>query len=37
MPDEPDTEPIRFKDLTTADLHARLAPLGVGPRLARRL
>jgi 23S rRNA (adenine2503-C2)-methyltransferase len=37
MPGQADAEPIRFKDLTTADLHARLAPLGVGPRLARRL
>jgi 23S rRNA (adenine2503-C2)-methyltransferase len=29
--------PIRFKDQTAAGLHERLAPLGVGPRLARRL
>jgi len=35
MPD--DTAPIRFKDLTAVGLHERLAPLGVGPRLARRL
>jgi 23S rRNA (adenine2503-C2)-methyltransferase len=37
MPDELDTGPIRFKDLTSAGLHARLAPLGVSARLARRL
>ena len=29
--------PIRFKDHTADGLHARLAPLGVSPRLARRL
>ncbi len=28
---------ILFKDLTAPELHARLAPLGVSPRLARRL
>jgi 23S rRNA (adenine2503-C2)-methyltransferase len=35
-----DTDPtaaILFKDTTSAGLHARLAPLGVSPRLARRL
>src|SRR6516162_5768603 len=37
MPDQADAEPILFKELTSAGLHARLAPLGVGPRLARRL
>ena len=31
------TDPILFKDHTTADLHAHLAPLGVTARLARRL
>jgi 23S rRNA (adenine2503-C2)-methyltransferase len=29
--------PILFKDGTADDLHAKLAPLGVSPRLARRL
>jgi len=29
--------PLQFKDLTAAELHARLAPLGVSLRLARRL
>lgn len=37
MPDQTDAGPIRFKDVTSAGLHARLAPLGVSPRLARRL
>ena len=31
------SDPILFKDLTAVDLHARLAPLGVSARLARRL
>lgn len=37
MPDRTDAGPIFFKDLTSAGLHERLAPLGVSPRLARRL
>ncbi len=37
MPDTTDAGPILFKDLTSAGLHERLAPLGVTPRLARRL
>jgi 23S rRNA (adenine2503-C2)-methyltransferase len=37
MPDHAEAEPIRFKDLTSAGLHERLATLGVSPRLARRL
>src|SRR5437867_12222393 len=37
MPDHTDTGPILFKDLSSAGLHERLAPLGVTPRLARRL
>jgi 23S rRNA (adenine2503-C2)-methyltransferase len=37
MPDQTDAGPIRFKDVTSAGVHARLAPLGVSPRLARRL
>jgi 23S rRNA (adenine2503-C2)-methyltransferase len=37
MPDNTASEPIRFKDLTAAGLHERLAPLGVSARLARRL
>jgi 23S rRNA (adenine2503-C2)-methyltransferase len=36
-PDHPDASPVLFKDVTAAGLHERLAPLGVGPRLARRL
>jgi 23S rRNA (adenine2503-C2)-methyltransferase len=32
-----DPTPIRFKDHTADGLHRLLAPLGVGPRLARRL
>jgi 23S rRNA (adenine2503-C2)-methyltransferase len=31
------SEPTLFKDHTAAGLHERLAPLGVSPRLARRL
>jgi 23S rRNA (adenine2503-C2)-methyltransferase len=31
------SDPIRFKDMTAEHLHERLAPLGVDPRLARRL
>ncbi len=37
MPNNTDAGPILFKDVTAAGLHERLAPLGVGPRLARRL
>src|SRR5262245_59711089 len=37
MPDRADAEPIRFKDVTSTGLHERLVPLGVSPRLARRL
>ena len=37
MPDRSDAAPILFKDVTSAGLHAGLAPLGVGERLARRL
>src|SRR5436189_2912254 len=37
MPGKTRTGPILFKDVTSADLHERLAPLGVTPRLARRL
>ncbi len=37
MPDQTDAGPILFKDVTSAGLHARLAALGVSPRLARRL
>ena len=37
MPDHADSTPILFKDHTSTDLHARLAPLGVTARLARRL
>jgi 23S rRNA (adenine2503-C2)-methyltransferase len=33
----PDAAPILFKEHTADELHARLAPLGVTPRLARRL
>ena len=29
--------PLSFKDVTASELHARLAPLGVSARLARRL
>jgi 23S rRNA (adenine2503-C2)-methyltransferase len=37
MPDHANAGPIRFKDVTSAGLHERLAPLGVSERLARRL
>jgi 23S rRNA (adenine2503-C2)-methyltransferase len=37
LPDDTDAGPIRFKDVTSLALHERLAPLGVSPRLARRL
>ena len=37
MRDTRSATPILFKDHTSADLHARLAPLGVTARLARRL
>src|SRR6266542_6544309 len=37
MPANTDAGPILFKDVTSADLHERLAPLGVSSRLARRL
>src|SRR6266542_311382 len=37
MSDHADAGPILFKDDTSAGLHARLAPLGVSARLARRL
>jgi 23S rRNA (adenine2503-C2)-methyltransferase len=37
MPDDTAAGPILFKDVTSAGLHERLAPLGVSPRLARRL
>src|SRR5262249_36065717 len=37
MPEVKTTSPVLFKDCTANDLHARLAPLGVSPRLARRL
>jgi 23S rRNA (adenine2503-C2)-methyltransferase len=37
MPDETDAGPILFKEHTADELHLRLAPLGVTPRLARRL
>ncbi len=37
MPYQADAGPILFKDVTSAGLHERLAPLGVSPRLARRL
>ncbi len=37
MPDHTDAKPLLFKDVTAEGLHARLAPLGVTPRLARRL
>jgi 23S rRNA (adenine2503-C2)-methyltransferase len=37
MPDRTDAGPILFKDLTSTGLHESLAPLGVSPRLARRL
>ncbi len=37
MADENATAPLRFKDVTSAELHERLAPLGVTARLARRL
>jgi 23S rRNA (adenine2503-C2)-methyltransferase len=37
MPENGKAGPICFKDLTSAGLHARLGPLGVSPRLARRL
>ena len=37
MPDETDAGPILFKEHTADELHARLAHLGVTPRLARRL
>jgi 23S rRNA (adenine2503-C2)-methyltransferase len=37
MPEHGETGPVRFKDVTAAGLHERLAPLGVTPRLARRL
>ena len=37
MHDSVPAAPILFKDHTSAELHARLAPLGVSERLARRL
>ncbi len=37
MPSQADAGPILFKDVTSAELHAGLAPLGVSDRLARRL
>src|SRR5262249_8363255 len=37
MPDNINAGPVLFKDVTSAGLHERLAPLGVSPRLARRL
>src|ERR1700686_5465313 len=37
MPDNTDAGSILFKEHTADELHARLAPLGVTPRLARRL
>jgi 23S rRNA (adenine2503-C2)-methyltransferase len=37
MPNTTGTGPILFKDLTSAGLHERLAPLGVSARVARRL
>jgi 23S rRNA (adenine2503-C2)-methyltransferase len=37
MPDETDAGPVLFKEHTAEELHARLAHLGVTPRLARRL
>src|SRR5262249_57593148 len=37
MPDNANPGPILFKDVTSAGLHERLAPLGVSERLARRL
>jgi 23S rRNA (adenine2503-C2)-methyltransferase len=37
MPDKTNAGPVLFKDVTSAGLHERLAPLGVSPRLARRL
>jgi 23S rRNA (adenine2503-C2)-methyltransferase len=37
MPENTDAAPILFKDVTSFCLHDRLAPLGVDPRLARRL
>jgi 23S rRNA (adenine2503-C2)-methyltransferase len=36
-PHPADAGPVLFKDVTSAGLHARLAPLGVDLRLARRL
>src|SRR4051794_27148759 len=37
MPENPGNGSILFKELTSAGLLERLAPLGVTPRLARRL
>jgi 23S rRNA (adenine2503-C2)-methyltransferase len=37
MPHRADAGPVLFKDVTSDGLHAQLAPLGINPRLARRL
>jgi 23S rRNA (adenine2503-C2)-methyltransferase len=37
MPDHTEAGPTLFKDMTSAGLYERLAPLGVTPRLARRV